>query len=164
MIGPRAEPEQRPNVLLTTSQALLRHTVGEALEQTGRVQVVATSAHERIARGGVAIPEGMERTLLESLVHRRTQGEQKDTLLMQLTPREREVLLLLAEGASSARIAERLVITKETARKHTQNVLVKMGVRSRLAAVAYVMQGDRLELLRPADTVDRGRIDVSTSA
>ena len=103
---------------------------------------------ERIARGGVAIPEGMVRSLLEQLVRRRSEEKQDDELLGQLSPREREVLSLLADGASSGAIAETLVITKETARKHIQNVLVKMGVQSRLAAVAYVMQGNRREYLR----------------
>jgi DNA-binding NarL/FixJ family response regulator len=217
-----------PTVLLSTSQALLRHTVSEALEQSGRVRVVATAgnadetvAHaqrhtpdvivvfddlehgryldalanvvqrvpmcpvlvlvqnvdpevltqvielgargyvsrraglvelcqalERIARGGVAIPEELVRPLLEQLVRRRSEEKQDGELLLQLSPREREVLSLLADGASSGGIAEALVITKETARKHVQNVLVKMGVQSRLAAVAYVMQGNRREVLR----------------
>ena len=88
------------------------------------------------------------RSLLEQLVRRRSEQKEDDQLLRQLSPREREVLSLLADGASSGAIAETLVITKETARKHIQNVLVKMGVQSRLAAVAYVMQGSRREYLR----------------
>jgi DNA-binding NarL/FixJ family response regulator len=90
----------------------------------------------------------MVRSLLERLVRRRSEETQDDELLSQLSPREREVLSLLADGASSAAIADTLVITKETARKHIQNVLTKLGVRSRLAAVAYVMQGNRREVLR----------------
>jgi DNA-binding CsgD family transcriptional regulator len=56
--------------------------------------------------------------------------------LADLTPRERQVLTLLAEGTTSARIAERLGISRNTARTHIQNVRSKLGVSSSLEAVA----------------------------
>ena len=57
-----------------------------------------------------------------------------------LTPRERQVLGLLTEGATSARIAERLGISPNTARTHIQNVRAKLGVNSSLAAAAVAMR------------------------
>jgi DNA-binding NarL/FixJ family response regulator len=53
-----------------------------------------------------------------------------------LTPREREVLLLLAEGLDQAEIAERLVISPTTVSTHLQHILEKLGVHSRAQAVA----------------------------
>jgi DNA-binding NarL/FixJ family response regulator len=53
-----------------------------------------------------------------------------------LTPREWEVLALLAGGASNRAIAERLVISPHTAVRHVASVLAKLGARSRGAAVA----------------------------
>jgi DNA-binding CsgD family transcriptional regulator len=53
-----------------------------------------------------------------------------------LTPREREVLALLAEGASNRVIAERLYISTKTAGVHVSNLLAKLGVSSRLEAAA----------------------------
>jgi DNA-binding NarL/FixJ family response regulator len=53
-----------------------------------------------------------------------------------LTPREREVINLLADGLTGREIAERLVIAPSTAAKHIENVVGKLGVRSRTQAVA----------------------------
>ena len=54
-----------------------------------------------------------------------------------LTPREREVLHLLVEGANATSIAGTLVISPATARKHVQNILNKLKVHTTLEAVAY---------------------------
>jgi DNA-binding CsgD family transcriptional regulator len=54
-----------------------------------------------------------------------------------LTPRELEVLRLLAAGANTKMAAERLGISPATIRNHVQNLLGKLGVHSRLQAVAY---------------------------
>ena len=53
-----------------------------------------------------------------------------------LTPREREVLFLLDHGSNAAQIADRLVISRNTARHYVQNVLMKLGAHSKLEAVA----------------------------
>lgn len=53
-----------------------------------------------------------------------------------LTPREREVLKLITKGLPAHAIANRLSISRATVRNHTQNILSKLGVHSKLAAVA----------------------------
>jgi DNA-binding NarL/FixJ family response regulator len=57
-------------------------------------------------------------------------------VIPELTPREREVLKLLADGRSSAQIAQALVISPRTVGTHVQHVLSKLGVNSRTQAVA----------------------------
>jgi DNA-binding NarL/FixJ family response regulator len=57
-----------------------------------------------------------------------------------LTEREAEVLVLLASGASTNAIAASLFISAHTARTHVQNVLMKLGVHSRLEAAAYAVR------------------------
>lgn len=63
-----------------------------------------------------------------------------DPLLDVLTPRESEVLRLLARGFGIADIAETLSISPSTARNHIQRILEKFGVHSRLEALAHAYQ------------------------
>ena len=59
-----------------------------------------------------------------------------------LSPREREVLGMLAEGWSGAEIAERLYLSAETVRTHIRNAVQKLGARTRTQAVALVIAAD----------------------
>jgi len=56
-----------------------------------------------------------------------------------ITQREREVIRLLAQGASTETIAAKLFISNRTARNHIQHILAKLQVHSRLEAVAYAL-------------------------
>jgi DNA-binding NarL/FixJ family response regulator len=57
-----------------------------------------------------------------------------------LTPREREVMGLLAEGLSQVQIAERLVISERTVAKHIEHILSKLNVHTRAQAVAVALR------------------------
>jgi PAS domain S-box-containing protein len=54
----------------------------------------------------------------------------------ELTPRQREILLLLTSGVRARQIAERLVLSETTVRNHIQSILLAFGVHSQLEAVA----------------------------
>ena len=66
---------------------------------------------------------------------RRSQVTESERMVGSLTPREREVLRLLAEGCDSKRIATRLGLSVHTARDHVQSVLEKLDAHSRIEAV-----------------------------
>jgi len=57
-----------------------------------------------------------------------------------LTKRELEILQLMASGANTKVLAERLHVSRATIRNHAQNIFAKLGVHSRLEAVAYATQ------------------------
>lgn len=57
-----------------------------------------------------------------------------------LTERERQILALLAEGASSQDLADRLFLSRNTVRSHVQNICAKLQVHSRLEAVAFAVK------------------------
>lgn len=59
-----------------------------------------------------------------------------------LTPREREVLALMVEGLNNPDIAERLVVSRSTAKAHVSNILSKLGVSNRAEAIALALQHD----------------------
>lgn len=69
-----------------------------------------------------------------------------DPKLSTLTAREQQVLRLLAGGLGTGEIAEALTISRSTTRNHIKNILGKLGVHSRLEAVAYAYQHGSVEL------------------
>ena len=75
------------------------------------------------------------RRLLDDVVRRAVRRPVKVPGIDQLTPREEEVLRLMARGLSNAEIAERLVLGVQTVKTHVGNVLAKLGARDRTQAV-----------------------------
>ena len=57
-----------------------------------------------------------------------------------MTPRQREVLLLLAEGLTNRQIAARLGVSEHTVHRHVANILRKLDVPSRAAAAAHAVR------------------------
>jgi DNA-binding NarL/FixJ family response regulator len=68
-----------------------------------------------------------------------------------LSPREREILGMLAEGWSGAEIAERLYLSAETVRTHVRNAVQKLGARTRTQAVALLVAANGASPAVPAD-------------
>jgi RNA polymerase sigma factor (sigma-70 family) len=66
--------------------------------------------------------------------------------LAQLSPREREVLLALADGLSDREIAERLFISRETVHTHMTNLMRKLEVESRLQALIFAVRSGLITL------------------
>lgn len=64
----------------------------------------------------------------------------------ELTPREREVLLLVAEGLTNNEIAEQLGISPNTVRNHLRAILEKLGLRNRVQAAVYAVRAGLLDV------------------
>jgi DNA-binding NarL/FixJ family response regulator len=98
-------------------------------------------AARRVARGGSALDPEVVGALVGS-------AEQADSLA-ELTPREREVLALMAEGLTNTGIAGRLWLTERTVESHVRSVMMKLGLpasehdhRRVLAVLAYLHSKD----------------------
>jgi len=91
-----------------------------------------------VLRGEVVVPPHMLRSLLSGLMRRRREQDEATRRISQLTRRELQVLGLLAEGEGNDGIAQTLFISPQTARTHIQNLIVKLGVHSRLEAAMFV--------------------------
>ena len=88
-------------------------------ERVGRVEQFLDALH-RIDGGGTAIdPEVVAQLLTRTRC---------DSSLDRLTPRERDVLALMAEGLGNTVIAERLVVTEGAVHKHIRNIFAKLGL------------------------------------
>jgi DNA-binding NarL/FixJ family response regulator len=102
-----------------------------------------------VARGEVLVPPTMLGPLLSELIGRRNEHEAALVRLAGLSPRERQVLGLVARGMKTSEIAGKLVISTETARTHIQNTLTKLGAHSRLEAAAFVIENGLVDHLDP---------------
>jgi DNA-binding NarL/FixJ family response regulator len=89
-----------------------------------------------IAAGDALLAPTVTRRLISefALLHRRL-GAPAGAALAALTPRETQVLRLVAEGLSNPEIAARLVVAEETVKTHVSRVLSKLGLRDRTQAV-----------------------------
>lgn len=67
-------------------------------------------------------------------------GDGEDSAFAALSPREREVLALIAKGLGNAQIAERLSISEKTVRNHVSNLFDKLGVWTRAQAIVFAIE------------------------
>jgi DNA-binding NarL/FixJ family response regulator len=111
--------------------------VGYLLKQRVFDVAILVDALRRIGDGETVV----DPTIVSRLVGRR----RRDDPLAELTPREREVLGLVAEGLSNGAIASRLFVTERTVEAHVKQVFMKLGLtvdpashRRVLAVLAYL--------------------------
>jgi DNA-binding NarL/FixJ family response regulator len=146
--------ENRPRVLILTTFDLDEH-VYDALEAgaSGFLLKEVTAEHlfdavRVIAAGEALLAPTVTRRLVAAFAKLRTRRQQPPAALASLTPRETEVLLLIAEGLSNPEIAARLVVGEQTVKTHVSRVLTKLGLRDRTQAVVLVYESG---LIVPGD-------------
>ena len=124
--------------------ALARIELATTLLTMRRVDAAAreaTAAAERLRELGAEHEADRAQRLLEGAIHSGDAGSP----LPELTPREREVLCLVAEGLTNREIAERLVVSEHTVHRHVTNLLRKLDLPSRTAAAALAARLGLLE-------------------
>jgi two-component system response regulator DevR len=112
------------------SSYLLKSAKGDAIVETIRAA----------AAGETLIPAGTIASALAGQRESRRERSRQTQLLASLTPREKEVLTLMIQGADNRAVAECLRISYATVRTHVRSILVKLEARSQLEAVAKATQ------------------------
>ncbi len=161
-----ATPDDETRVLILTTfdldeyafSALRAGASGFLLKDVPPAELV--SAIRTVARGDAVVSPRITRRLLEEYADKlpdlsddgdqgSASGDAEHAALAQLTEREREVLLAVADGLSNAEIAERLFVSEATVKSHVGRLLAKLGLRDRVQAVVFAFQSG---LVRPSSS------------
>ncbi len=134
-----------------SDRAFLESVEAGAAAYLSKTEEIArlVDAIRRTASGEVMLPPARLAEALRESRAAAARARDAERRLGSLTPREREVLLLLAEGIGSREIAERLSVSLPTARGHVQVVLEKLGVHAREDAVRVAVEAGAIERRRP---------------
>jgi DNA-binding NarL/FixJ family response regulator len=141
----RQMPGQKVLILTTFGldeyivEALRAGASGFLLKDAPVDQLLA--AIRAVAAGDAQLSPAVTRRLLDQVARRLPAPVPRDDdRLRELTPRELEVLRLLAAGFSNAEIAEALVISDPTVKSHVSSLLGKLGLRDRVQAVIFAYE------------------------
>jgi DNA-binding NarL/FixJ family response regulator len=142
-----AEPRSPPTRVLVLTTFDLDDYVYEALRAGASGFLLKEVLPEQlapavrvVAAGEALLAPSITRRLIERFAHGPVPGRQSETLLEELTPRELEVLRLLARGMSNAEIAQQLIVGEATVKTHVAHVLAKLNLRDRIHAVVFAYE------------------------
>lgn len=113
------------------SAAIVAGAAGYVLKQRAGHDLVA--AIREVGQGGMVL----DPTLTEGVLSRMRRPVDSDPLLGRLSPQERRILGLIAEGRTNRGIAEELFLSEKTIRNYVSTLLAKLGMRRRSEAAAY---------------------------
>ncbi len=141
----RAQPDTRVLILTTFGldtyvyDALRAGASGFMLKDAPPEEI--TAAIRIVASGEALLAPAVTRAVIEEFVRQRPPAAALDPPpVSDLTPREREVLDLLARGLSNSEICEQLVISEATAKTHVARILQKLDLRDRVQTVIYAYE------------------------
>jgi DNA-binding NarL/FixJ family response regulator len=144
-IGERAGPLGPRIVMLTTFdldeyvfEAFRAGASGFLLKDAPREQIVDAVRH--VAAGDALLAPSVTRRLIEHFAAAPGGPLPRPAALDELTPRELEVLGLVARGHSNAELAELLVLSEKTVKTHVSRILMKLGLRDRVQAVVFAYE------------------------
>jgi RNA polymerase sigma factor (sigma-70 family) len=140
----RAARDARVLILTTFEQddyvfGALRAGASGFLLKRARPEELIAAVHT-IAAGDSLLSPSVTRRVIDRMAQQPTPDLQDQTKLRELTPREREVLELIARGLSNREIAEALGVEESTIRTHVKRVLMKLELRDRIQAVIFAYE------------------------
>ena len=118
-------------------QVLRAGASGYVLKQSDSLEIL-TAIRAALAGGSFLSPP-ISRAVIDDYIHR-AEARNQDTEPNPLTPREREVLQLLAEGLPNREIAKQLNISIKTVETHRSNMMHKLGVKGKTELVKYALR------------------------
>jgi DNA-binding NarL/FixJ family response regulator len=138
-----AERGERPRAIALTTfaddasvlGALRAGARGYLTKDAGADEIRA--AVEAVARGEAALDPAVQHHVIAALAAPSDSSDAGLDLPDGLTPREAEVLALIAEGLTNAEISDRLVVSAATVKTHVNHIFAKTGARDRAQAVVY---------------------------
>jgi DNA-binding NarL/FixJ family response regulator len=139
-----AFPEVRVVIVTTFEQddyifgALRAGASGFLLKRTRPEELVA--AVHTVAAGDSLLSPSVTSRVIERMAQQPASDVATDARLDELTPREREVLELVARGLSNGEIAAALVVEESTVKTHVRRMLAKLGARDRVQAVIFAYE------------------------
>jgi DNA-binding NarL/FixJ family response regulator len=142
----QAQPATRVLILTTFGldeyvyEALRAGASGFMLKDAPPEEIAA--AVRIVAAGDALLAPAVTRAVIDEFARREqpTPPPQPPAALADLTPREREVLELLARGHSNAEICKQLVVSEATTKTHVARILQKLDLRDRIQAVIYAYE------------------------
>jgi DNA-binding NarL/FixJ family response regulator len=144
-----ASPEVKIVILTTFEQddyifgALNAGASGFLLKRSGPEELLA--AIQTVAAGDSLLSPSVTRTVIDRMARQPTPEIGPSRLLDELTPREHEVLVLLARGLSNSEIAAELVIEESTVKTHVKRILMKLRLRDRIQAVVFAYESGLIQ-------------------
>jgi DNA-binding NarL/FixJ family response regulator len=140
----RTAPDAKVLILTTFEQddyifgALRAGASGFLLKRTRPEDLIA--AVHTIAAGDSLLSPSVTRRVIDRMAQQATPALADQARLHDLTPREREVLVLIARGMSNREIAAALVVEESTIRTHVKRILMKLDLRDRIQAVIFAYE------------------------
>ena len=137
-------PELKVIILTTFEQddyifgALRAGASGFLLKRTRPEDLIA--AIHTVAAGDSLLSPSVTRKVIDRMAEQPTPDASSGKRLTELTPREREVLELVARGLSNSEIAQAFVIEESTVKTHVKRILRKLRVRDRVQAVIFAYE------------------------
>ena len=146
--------EGAPRVLILTTfdldeyayDALQAGASGFLLKDTPVEEIATAIGH--VHNGDAVVAPSTTRRLLDHFTQarpKRTDVERDHPPFEELTPREHEVLRLVARGLSNAEIAEQFVLSEGTVKVHVGRILTKLGLRDRVQAIVLAYESGLVE-------------------